>query len=803
MPKRKRPAEGEEGEGAGASPAAAGGVSSPSTPSGAATTSLIEGRPKRRRNDTTLVDTIQYIFDALRNKKKDDDVYTCEPFLRVPKKKTEPQYYEMIKNPIDMLKIQQKIKTDVYNDLEEFCKDVQLLVDNGKLYYAKSTDEYKDACELFEIFLVAKDRAPEEINKEKMRQQASDEDDKHNKARQRGRFTKPNIAMSAPMILEEDGEPMTMDDVIEELFGAIMTAMDPEGRLYNYDFRLLPSRDKYPEYYHVIDKPTDLKSIANKIVHKNYSHIDEVTDDLNLLFNNACAFNEPGSRIFKDARILKKLTQLRKDDLVQILHAKKSVRLRSKRSVTNKLWSELMAGLEDGMELPLPEEDSSGTEMPLGPAHEDEESDEDVDPDNPQWQLFLAAKNLTSPTEPYYNLSEPFRRLPNRRWHADYYVEIRNPISLSQIRKKIVKGEYQFISEMVDDFNLMFDNAQQYNRPDSRIYRDAVRLQKFVQNKSEELSGGDEEDTDSDSDDDDSLSQNKRCFARLGRPLTFKRRAKILFKTLMDYMTEDGRQPIVAFIEKPDRRAYPDYYEVIAQPIDMETIEAKIKGDRYVSEEELVADFKLMLRNCQRYNEEGSVIYSDATVLDKVLNEKIRELNQGDPSPGKGKLGKRSKYSQYLNTSKMLRLLFNAVRDYRDNDNRQISEVFLKLPSKTLYPDYYEVIKQPIDMERILQKLKSGVYMTVDDMLADMTLMFQNACRYNEPDSQIYRDALTLQKLALQKRLELSSSEDGIPKVGALVQELLMSLFICVFNHEDELGRYTAESFFELPDYEE
>lgn len=48
--------------------------------------------------------------------------------------------------------------------------------------------------------------------------------------------------MSAPMILEEDGEGMTMEEAVEELFGAVLTAMDPEGRLYSYDFRLLPSR---------------------------------------------------------------------------------------------------------------------------------------------------------------------------------------------------------------------------------------------------------------------------------------------------------------------------------------------------------------------------------------------------------------------------------------------------------------------------------------------------------------------------------------------------------------------------------
>ena len=74
------------------------------------------------------------------------------------------------------------------------------------------------------------------------------------------------------------------------------------------------------------------------------------------------------------------------------------------------------------------------------------------------------------------------------------------------------------------------------------------------------------QDSDSYSDDDESHSQShshsRRRLARPTRPLTYKRRARILFKTLMDYMTEDGRQPIVAFIEKPAKREYPDYYEV-------------------------------------------------------------------------------------------------------------------------------------------------------------------------------------------------------------------------------------------------
>ncbi|KAG0718393.1 Protein polybromo-1 [Chionoecetes opilio] len=810
----------------------------------------------------------------------------------------------MIKSPIDMLKIQQKIKTDVYNELEEFCKDVQLLVDNAKLYYAKSTDENKDACELWEIFLAAKERAPDEINKEKLRQQQMDEEERQGK-RQRGKVPKGGLSVSAPMILEEDSEPMTMEDAIEELFGAVMTAMDPEGRLYSYDFRLLPSKLKYPEYYQLIDHPIDLKMVAQRIQAKQYKTVDDLEDDLAVLFINAGTFNEPGSRIFKDARTLRKLVQLRKGDLLQILNTKKSVRLRSKRCASNKPWSSLVAELEEGAKLPLPEEDNNGgTEMPLGTTHDDEESDEDVDPDNPQWQLFLAAKNLTVPSDPNYQLVEPFKRLPNRRWHADYYVEIKNPISMSQIRKKILKGEYRYISEMVEDFNLMFDNAQQYNRPDSRIYRDAIKLQKYVQNKAEEVQAIDDEDSDSFSDDDDSHSQShshgRKRVARHARPLTFKRRAKILFNTLMDYMTEDGRQPIVAFIEKPAKRDYPDYYEVTNQPIDMETIETKIKGERYNTEEELIADFRLMFHNCQRYNEEGSVIHSDATTLERVrpgegegvawgegeawvgggglgreyyeegsvihtdattlervrpgegeglawgegeawvggggglgreyyeegsvihtdattlervLNEKIRELNQGNNSVVKPKPIKKAKLPVYAINAKHIKGMYSGVRDFRDSEGRQLSEVFVKLPSKTLYPDYYEVIKHPIDLERVLHKWKNAMYFSLDDMMADLTLMFQNACRYNEPDSQIYRDALTLQRHALealltlrlppQKRLELCSQDDGVPNVTVLVQELFMSLFISVYNHEEEDGRYTAESFCELPDYDE
>ena len=60
-----------------------------------------------------------------------------------------------------------------------------------------------------------------------------------------------------------------------------------------------------------------------------------------------------------------------------------------------------------------------------------------------------------------------------------------------------------------------------------------------------------------------------------------RKRLRILYRCLMDYNpTDDGRQPILVFMEKPSKKLYPDYYRVIAEPIDMVTIDSNIKNDR-------------------------------------------------------------------------------------------------------------------------------------------------------------------------------------------------------------------------------
>lgn len=130
--------------------------------------------------------------------------------------------------------------------------------------------------------------------------------------------------------------------------------------------------------------------------------------------------------------------------------------------------------------------------------------------------------------------------------------------------------------------------------------------------------------------------------------------------------------------------------------------------------------------------------------------------------------------------------------------------IFLfKLPIIQDYPDYYDIIKNPIDMEKIAHKLKQQYYDNIDEIAADFMLMFENACKYNEPDSQIYKDALLLQQICIQTKQSLRDGDESVPDVPQAIQELLLSLFTTFYNHQDEEGRCFSDSLAELPEYDE
>lgn len=290
-----------------------------------------------------------------------------------------------------------------------------------------------------------------------------------------------------------------------------------------------------------------------------------------------------------------------------------------------------------------------------------------------------------------------------------------------------------------------------------------------------------------------------------GRPVNnpaMKKKLLAIHEHLIDF-TVDGRAICINFLEKPSKKLYPDYYKVIAEPIDMQIIENRINQDKYQLLDEIMSDYQLLFANCRKYNEVKSQIYQDANKLEKVLKKQLRMLVGGAERkstprpPATPRMPKRPKI-----IVTRCQQLFEAVRDYKEpKAGRQLSIIFLRLPSKADYPDYYEIIKNPIDMDRIQSKINK--YNSLDEIVADFALMFENACTYNEPDSKIYKDALALQQICIQTKHKLRDMDNLIPDVQSAVQEILLSLFTAVYNLEDEEGRCLSDSLAELPEYDE
>lgn len=125
---------------------------------------------------------------------------------------------------------------------------------------------------------------------------------------------------------------------------------------------------------------------------------------------------------------------------------------------------------------------------------------------------------------------------------------------------------------------------------------------------------------------------------------------------------------------------------------------------------------------------------------------------------------KRRKGTTHPRVKKQMKKVIDAVIKYTDEEGRVLSEPFMKLPSKRELPDYYEVIKRPIDIKKILTRIEEAKYADFADLEKDFFQLCQNAQMYNEDTSLIYADSVEIQTVftnAKQKVLEGAEEEDS------------------------------------------
>merc|ERR1712088_348555 len=134
----------------------------------------------------------------------------------------------------------------------------------------------------------------------------------------------------------------------------------------------------------------------------------------------------------------------------------------------------------------------------------------------------------------------------------------------------------------------------------------------------------------------------------------------------------------------------------------------------------------------------------------KKRGKKKHRVDEEDDEPKKKK-----KKGAARKLQKKMRKLMEIVIQYEDQDGRVLSDPFMKLPSRKELPDYYEVIRKPVDITKILTKIEDGKYDDMDMMARDFDLLCLNTQKYNEDGSLIHEDSIVLQSVFTNAREKL------------------------------------------------
>ncbi|KAI0048423.1 Bromodomain-containing protein, partial [Auriscalpium vulgare] len=77
----------------------------------------------------------------------------------------------------------------------------------------------------------------------------------------------------------------------------------------------------------------------------------------------------------------------------------------------------------------------------------------------------------------------------------------------------------------------------------------------------------------------------------------------------------------------------PDYPRIIKKPMDLGTMRKKLENGDYVNAQRFHDDFQLMIRNCYTYNAAGTLVHGFAVEVEKLFNEKWKDLPPLHPTP--------------------------------------------------------------------------------------------------------------------------------------------------------------------------
>lgn len=219
-------------------------------------------------------------------------------------------------------------------------------------------------------------------------------------------------------------------------------------------------------------------------------------------------------------------------------------------------------------------------------------------------------------------------------------------------------------------------------------------------------------------------------------------------------LQDDATQEKLAipFIKLPSKKLYPDYYQIIEDPISISDIQKKFHKSKHSTTTEFVQDFQLLLDNAAKYNNPESWIVSSAQKICDFVKGQVAQFESG-PKSLKLKLKNVDEDSE-ITYEKLPEECSEALHDIM---NHQFPEGVLAAPfiddvDTVTYPDYLNYVAKPTSFSNVLNQIekkklfspKLSISENLQAFYDATVLIFSNAQQYNDPSSDIHQDSIKL-----------------------------------------------------------